>query len=64
MFFEIFYFNGYVFQKRDFTIDQQIALHFLHYSEYQNLFTFYVTQINNPFLNSRISANDDEGLGF
>ena len=45
-------------------IDQQIARHFVHYSEsLYNPLSFYITQIT-LFLNSRISANQDKGLGF
>ena len=44
-------------------IDQHLARHFLHYSEcLQHPLTFYTTQIINPFLNSRISANQDKVL--
>ena len=44
--------------KRYFIIDQQIAQHFLQYSEcLSNPLRFYKTQIINLFLNPRISAN-------
>ena len=51
--------------KRYFLIDQQIARHFVHYSEclYHPLI-YYATQIINPFLTLRILANHDKGLGF
>ena len=51
--------------KRYFIIDHQIARHFLHYSEcsYHPL-PFYATQMITPLLSSRISANQDKGLGF
>ena len=52
--------------KRYFIIDEQIARHFVHYSECLNLppLLFYVTQIINQFLTSWISAYHDKGLGF
>ena len=50
---------------RYFIIDQQIAWHFVHFSEcLSNLLPFYATQIINSFLNSRISADHDKGLEF
>ena len=60
---------GYVWivinNKRYFIIDQQIARHFVHYSEcLSNLTSFYTIQLINPFLISRITANHDKGLGF
>ena len=59
------YFKYLYFYKRYFMIDQQIARHFVHYSEYiYHPLPFYTTKIINPFLNSRISANHDKGLGF
>ena len=43
----------------------KIARHFVHYSEcLTNPSPFSAIQINNPFLNSRISASHDKGLGF
>ena len=46
-------------------IDQQIARHFVHYSEYpSNPLTFYANQKNNPYLNFRISANHDKRMVF
>ena len=52
-------------QKGYFIIDQQTALHFIHYSECLSTpLSFYTNHIITPFLNSRISANDDEVLGF
>ena len=51
--------------KRYFIKDQQIARHSVHYSEcLSNPLPFYSNQIINPFLNSRISANDNKGLEF
>ena len=51
--------------KRYFIINQQIARHFVQYSEclYHPL-PFYVTPIINSFLTSGITANHDKGLGF
>ena len=52
-------------KKKYFIIDQQIARHCVHYSEcLSNPLSFNATQITTPFLNSRISANHDQGLGF
>ena len=51
------------FLKRYFILDQQIAWHFVHWMSLQTPFS-YVTQIINPFLTSRLSANHDTGLGF
>ena len=43
-------------------IDQQKARNFVHYSEcLSNPLPFYATQIINPFLTSRISANHNKG---
>ena len=39
-------------------VDQQIARHFVHHPP------LYATQIINPFLTSRISANHGKGLEF
>ena len=52
--------------KRYVMIDQQIAWHFVHYSEClsNSLSHIYATQIINPFLNSRISTNEDKWVGF
>ena len=51
--------------KKYFLIDQQIARHFVHYSKcLYNPLPFNATQIDNPFLTSRISSNHDRGLGF
>ena len=50
--------------KRYFIIDQQIVRNFVHFSECSyHLLPFYTTQMINPFLTSRISANHDKGLG-
>ena len=54
--------NPLNFIKKIFQIDQQIAQHFVHFSEC--LSNFYATQMINPFLNSRILANHDKGLEF
>ena len=53
-------------RKIYFIIDQQIARHFVQYSEcLSHPLPFYATQIINPFPNSRISANHEKGyLGF
>ena len=49
--------------KRYFIIDQQIARHFVHYSEcLSNPPSLYATQMINPFLNSRIKDNHNKGL--
>ena len=47
-------------------IDQQIALHFLHYivNVYQTPLPLYATHLINPFFNSRISDNHDKGYRF
>ena len=51
--------------KRYSIIDQQIAWHFVDYSEcLSNPLPFFETQIINPFLNSRITVNHEKGLGF
>ena len=50
--------------KRYFIVDQQIARHFVHYSECTNPLPFYLTQMINPFLILRTLANHDKGLGF
>ena len=51
--------------KRYSIIDQQVAPHFVHYSEcLSNPLPFYATQIINPFLTLRISANKNKRLGF
>ena len=44
--------------------DQQLARHFVNLNECLFHLPFYGTQIINPFLTSRISGNDDKGLGF
>ena len=52
-------------EKLYFIIDQQIVRHFVQYCEcLSNLLLYYATQIINPFLNSRISANPEKGQGF
>ena len=54
--------NAMLLGKRKiyFIVDQQIARHFVHYSErLSNPLSFYATQIIKPFHNSRISANHD-----
>ena len=51
-------------QKRDFIIEKHTARHFVQYCEcLSTLLHFYATKIVNPFLNSRISAIHDKGLG-
>ena len=51
--------------KRYLIIDQQIARHFVLYSEYlYHPLPFYGTQIITLFLTSTISANQDKWLGF
>ena len=47
-------------------IDQQIAMHFVQYDKCLSNppSLLHATKIDNPFLNSRISANHDKGLGF
>ena len=47
-------------KKKYFKIDQQIAWHFVYYSEYLSN----ATQINYPLLKPRMSANLDKVLGF
>ena len=55
----IFSYNKYII------IDQQIARHFVHYSEsLHHPLPFYATQIIYPFLTLRLSANHDKGLEF
>ena len=50
--------------KRYFIIDQQIAWHFVHYSECLfHPLPFFATLTTNHFPTSRISANHDKGLG-
>ena len=44
--------------KRYHRIDQHLERHFT------TLLLFYTTQIINPFLTLRLSANHDKGLGF
>ena len=50
-------------KKRDFRIDQQIAITLLCNTviDFQTPLSFYATQIVNSFLNPRISANHDKG---
>ena len=51
--------------KRYFVIDKQKARHFVHFSEIlTSPILFYATQIINPFLNLRISANQDKERNF
>ena len=51
--------------KRYLMIDPQIARHFVHYSEcLSNPLPFKATQIINPFLDSRFSANNNKGFEF
>ena len=46
------------FKQKHFKIEKQIARYFVQYSEFpSNPSSFYATQIINPFLNLRISAN-------
>ena len=48
-------------RKIHFLIDQQIARHFVHYSEcLSHPLLFYATQMINRLLNIRISANHDK----
>ena len=48
------------FSKRYSIIDQQLARHFVQYSEWLTIsLPFYATQIIDPFLTLRISANPD-----
>ena len=48
-----------------FIIDQQRAKHFCNtVNVFQTPLPFFATQIVNTFLNSRISANHNKGLGF
>ena len=62
---KIFLMHYIQFTKRYFIIDQQIALHFENYSErLLHPLPFDATQITNPFLTSRISANHHKELGF
>ena len=53
--------------KRHFKLDQQIAVHFVK-KKTDNVFTtpllFYATQIINPLLTLKLSANHDKGLWF
>ena len=59
------YKTSHYYDKGYFIIDQQIARHFVHYSNYPNHpLPFYTTNITNPFLTPRISAYHDKGLGF
>ena len=49
-------------QKRDFVIEKQIARHLCNtMNVFQTTLPFYATQMINPFLNLRISANHDKG---
>ena len=51
-------------KKRHFIIDQQIAWHFVHYSEcLYHLPSLLSTQITTPFLTSRFSTRHYKGLG-
>ena len=53
---------SYHHNKRYLIIDQQIARHFVQYSEYlSHSLPFYPTQMINPILNLRISANHNKG---
>ena len=57
----------YIFikKKKDFIIEKQIPRQFVQYIECLSIDPpFYATQIINPFLNSRISTNNDKGQGF
>ena len=62
LYFSLFYLE--IIYERKFVIDQQIARHFIHYSECLSIpLPFHTTQIILLFLNSRISTNHDKWYG-